>query len=275
MTTKTELQQAMNGRELTAGMRLNQLVGRIDVKKRFEEILGKKAPAFISSIISVVNAKKELQVVDPNSILAAAVIAATLDLPINPNLGFAHIVPYSGHAQFQMGWKGFVQLAIRTGLYRTMNAAEIYEGELVEYNRITGETKIDESARKSDRIVAYAAYFKLTTGFEKYLVMTVDQVTKHAKRYSRAFSKPGTPWQSDFDSMAKKTVLKLLLSKFGVLSVEMQQAVTYDQGVIDSTEKVTYPDGTDAVEAETVPIGVSEEDLKKMEEAAGTAIESE
>lgn len=240
----------MNGQQLQPAMRLNQLVGRVDVKRRFEEILGKKAPAFISSILSVASSKKELAVSDPNTILAAAVIAATLDLPINPNLGFAHIVPYSGVAQFQMGWKGFVQLAIRTGMYQTMNAAEIYEGELIKYNRITGETVIDEAQKKSDKIVAYVAYFKLTSGFEKHLLMTVDQVTAHAKRYSKSYSKPGTPWQINFDAMALKTVIKMLLSKYGVLSVEMQQAIKYDQGVIKQTpegDQVSYPDGSGEV----------------------------
>lgn len=246
MALAKNIAAAMKGNELAPTSRINDLINRMDIKKRFEEVLGKKTPGFISSILSLTNAKQELKAADPKSILSAAMIAATLDLPINPNLGFAHIVPYGGVAQFQMGWKGFVQLAIRTGLYQTMNAAEIYEGELIRYNRITGETEIDESQRKSDKIIAYVAYFKLTTGFEKYLLMTVDQVTRHARRYSKSFSKAGTPWNINFDQMALKTVIKLLLSKYGVLSVEMQQALQYDQSVISQTsegEKVEYPDG--------------------------------
>jgi recombination protein RecT len=250
--------------------RINDLVNRTDVKKRFEEVLGKKAPAFISSILSLANQKAELKAADPKSIISAAMIAATMDLTINPNLGFAHIVPYGAVAQFQMGWKGFVQLAVRTGLYQTMNAAELYEGELVTYNRITGDVIIDESKRKSDKIVAYVAYFKLTTGFEKYLLMTVDQIKKHGQRYSKSYSRAGTPWQVNFDAMALKTVLKMLLSKYGVLSVEMQKAITMDQGVVIDAEqeKVEYPDatGSDAIEAETVPPKEMENDAQAPED---------
>lgn len=266
MANPTEIKKAMNQKSLEPGDRLSTLLNRVDVRKKFEDMLGKKTPAFVSSLLSLTNAKAELKASDPMSIISAAAIAATLDLPINPNLGFAHIVPYSGVAQFQMGWKGFVQLAIRTGLYQTMNAAEIYEGELVSYNRITGETLIDESKRTSGKVVAYVAYFKLTTGFEKYLLMTVEQVTRHAKRYSKAFNKAGAPWQINFEAMALKTVLKMLLSKYGALSIEMQKALTYDQGVVTQTEegeKVEYPDGVQ--EAETIPAGaptLSEEELR-------------
>jgi recombination protein RecT len=255
MATAETLGKEIAGKTLTPTDRLDQLIGRVDIKKRFEDILGKKAPSFISSMLSLRNSNPALKASDPMSIISAAAIAATLDLPINPNLGFAHIVPYSGVAQFQMGWKGFVQLAIRTGLYQTMNAAEIYEGELVKYNRVTGETVIDESQRKSDKVVAYVAYFKLTTGFEKYLLMSVEQVTKHAKKYSKSFSKPGTPWQINFDAMALKTVMKLLLSKYGILSIELQKALQYDQSVVTETvegEKVTYPDGGDVIDATPV-----------------------
>lgn len=253
MAKPQDIQKAMESKELAPTDRLSVMLSRADIKKRFEEILGKKAPSFISSLISLTNSNSALKASDPKSIISAAAIAATLDLPVNPSLGFAHIVPYSGVAQFQMGWKGFVQLAIRTGLYKTMNAAEIYEGELIAYNRITGETLIDESQRKSDKVVAYAAYFKLTTGFEKYLVMTVPQVQAHGKRYSKSFTRPTGAWTTNFEAMALKTVLKLLLSKYGILSVEMQKALAYDQGVVTDTpegEKIEYPDGV--IDAETI-----------------------
>jgi len=238
------------------------MLARVDVKKRFEELLKDKAPGFISSILSVVNANPMLRTADPKSIISAASIAASMDLPINSNLGFAHIVPYRDHggqaiAQFQMGWKGFVQLAIRTGLYKTINATEIYEGELVSYDRLSGDTTIDETQRKSDKIVGYIAYIKLMPGFEKTLYMTVDQVRRHAQKYSKSYSKPGTPWQVNFDAMALKTVVKLLLSKWGVLSVEMQKALQVDQGVavVDAGgEKLAFMDNPDenAIEAEAV-----------------------
>ncbi|MBL0320308.1 MAG: recombinase RecT [Alphaproteobacteria bacterium] len=265
--------------KLTNATTLNELVSNEKIKKRFDEVLGKKAPQFISSLLSLTNAKPELKAADPKTVISAAMIAATLDLPINPNLGFAYIVPYGKVASFQMGWKGFVQLAIRTGLYQTMNAAELYEGELISNNRITGEIVIDESKKKSDKIVAYVAYFKLKTGFEKYLYMTVDQVKKHASRYSKSYSRPGTPWQINFDAMALKTVLKMILSKYAILSIEMQSAITLDQGVIDSPvessadiqAQVIYPDGSDSLEP------AKEEnkntDTPKTEEMENDAIE--
>jgi recombination protein RecT len=254
--TKEIASRIKGGGQLSTSEKLGQLLDRVDIKSKFEAMLGKKAPGFMSSILSLTNAKEQLKACDPMSIIQSAAIAATLDLPINANLGFAHIVPYGGVASFQMGWRGFVQLAIRSGQFKTMNAAELYEGELISYNRITGETSIDESKRSSNKVVAYVAYFKLVTGFEKYLLMTKSQVEAHGKRYSKSFSKPGTPWQINFDAMALKTVLKMLLSKYGLLSVELQKAVTYDEGVVKETvegEKVDYPDGQEAQEAEVVP----------------------
>jgi len=280
MAQTKDIAKAMDQKQLTPTQNLGILLNQVSIKKKFEEMLGKRAPAFMSSILSLSNAKTQLRTSDPMSIIQAAAIAATLDLPINPNLGFAHIVPYAGVATFQMGWKGFVQLAIRTGMYRTMNATEIYEGELVKYNRITGETEIDESKRTSDKIVAYMAYFKLTSGFEKSLFMTVDQVTKHAKRYSKAFTKqPDSIWHTNFEAMALKTVLKLLLSKYGVLSIEMQKAVTYDEARVKETmagEIVEYPDAAAEIElGATGPLLANGAHLKQAEidEAAGTAQE--
>ena len=227
------------------------LAGLLDspqYRSRFDEMLGKKAPGFISSILSLQNVNAQLRMIaqkNPKSIVTAAAIAATLDLPINPNLGFAHIVPYGDAAQFQMGWKGFVQLAVRTNLYKTINATEVYEGELISFDRLKGEFVIDDTKRVSDKIVGYVAYFRLTSGYEKTLYMTADQVRKHAQKYSKSFNRAGTPWQVNFDAMALKTVVKLLLSKWGILSIEMQKAVQYDQAVVAETPKgevINYPD---------------------------------
>jgi recombination protein RecT len=165
-------------------------LNRDEIRKRFEQVLGKKAAGFMSSIISAVNTNDELRKADPMTIIAAAAVAASLDLPINPSLGFAHIVPYGGKAQFQMGWRGFVQLGMRSGQYKTINTCQVYEGELLESNRFTGEMFFDERKRTSDRVIGYVAYFKLINGYEKYLYMTVDQVTAHGKQYSRSLITP-------------------------------------------------------------------------------------
>jgi recombination protein RecT len=215
---------------------LANLLSGDKVKQRFNEILGKKAPGFISSVLSVANNNALLKKAKPQSVLNAAVIAATLDLPINQNLGFAYIVPYKDEAQFLLGFKGLVQLAMRSGQYKTINVNEVYEGEIKVVNRFIGEYEFPE--RTSDKIVGYMAYFKLVNGFEKYLYMSKEDCEKHGKKYSQTFKRGGGLWSTDFDAMAKKTVLKMLLSKFGILSIEMQRAQVFDQAVVrnDLTE---------------------------------------
>src|SRR5690606_18292633 len=208
---------------------INALVASANVKQRFEEMLGEKAAGFLSSVISIVNSNNQLKQCDPNKVLGCAAIAASMDLPINPNLGFAYIVPYKGEAQFQMGYRGYVQLAMRTGQYKTINATEVYEGEIESFNRITGRVTFSETGKKSDKIVGYIAYFELVNGFEKYDYMTVEEVTAHAKRFSQSFNSSHSPWKTDFNAMATKTVLKRLLSKYGILSSDMQTAQLADQ----------------------------------------------
>lgn len=215
---------------------LKGLLNAESTKKRFFEILGSKSASFISSIINVVNGNQALQEANPNTVLMSAAIAATLDLPINPNLGFAAIVPYKEKgqavAQFQMMWRGFVQLAQRSGQYRTLNTTEVYEGEIKRQNRFTGEIEFDPDGRKSDKIIGYVAYMSLLNGFEKYFYMSREECEKHAKRYSKTYQKGYGKWKDDFDAMAKKTVLKLLISKYGIMSVDMQKAVEFDQSTV-------------------------------------------
>jgi recombination protein RecT len=257
---------------------INSLLNEENVKKRFQEILGKKANGFISSVINATKNNNMLQTSDPQSILSASVVAASLDLPIDSNLGFAAIVPYKDKtgkvvAQFQMMYKGFVQLAQRSGQYKTINVCEIYEGEIESFNRITGEINFDPTKKKTDKIIGYAAYFRLANGFEKTLYMSAEDLGKHGKRFSQSFKKGYGLWVDDFDSMAMKTVLKRLLSKYGILSIDMQNAVKFDQGVIKEENgevEVEYTDAEDLTKipekqieakAEYKTIGEVEEDL--------------
>lgn len=214
----------------TTAVTLKSMLGNDNVKARFQEILGKKAPGFISSILSVANSNTLLQKADPKSVMNAAVIAATLDLPINPNLGFAYIVPYGSQGQFQLGYKGLIQLCMRSGQYAKIEVNEVYEGEVSIKNRFTGEYEFNEPV--SNKIVGYLAYFKLNNGFEKYLYMTKEECEAHGKKYSQTYKRGGGIWSSDFDAMAKKTCLKQLLSKFGIMSIEMQRAQVFDQAVV-------------------------------------------
>lgn len=219
------------------------LIGQASIKKRFEEILGQRAPGFMSSVLAVVNGNSMLREAEPQSILAASAIAASLDLPIDPNLGFAAIVPYREdgrpRAQFQMMTKGYVQLAMRTGQYRLVNVAEVYEGEIKHVDRITGEIEFDYEARKSEKIIGYAAFFRLLNGFERTEYMTIEQIHAHARRYSKSYGKPYSPWTVNAPAMERKTVLKRLISRWGIMSIQMQAAVLADQAVITET-----PDGT-------------------------------
>lgn len=225
---------------------IKSYIDKDEVKKRFSDVLGKKAPQFLASITSLISSSTNFNGVDPNTIMSSALVAATLDLPINPNLGFAYIIPYNGRdgnkAQFQMGYKGFIQLALRSGQFQTINATEVYEGEVVGLNRLTGEVKLDEGQKKSTKVVGYAAYFRLINGFEKTLYMTVEKLEDHGKRFSKSYDKENGLWKKDFHSMAMKTVLKLLLSKYGILSVDMQKAIEVDQGVIKDDNSVEYVD---------------------------------
>ena len=240
-----------------------------NIKERFHQMLGKKAAGFMSSVISVTNQNQLLQTADPMTIISAAAIAASLDLPVNPSLSFAHIVPYKDGktgkyvAQFQMGWRGFVQLAMRSGKYETINVTEVYDGELVKNNRHTGRMEFDELKKTSDKIIGYVAYFKLINGFEKYLYMTTEQVTAHGQKYSKSFGSDYGQWKKNFDSMAKKTVLKMLLSKFGLLSIEMERAVETDQAVVKDIDGTpSYIDNNNVIDAETDEVPMNEADQK-------------
>lgn len=203
-------------------------------KNKFNEILGKKAAGFMSSIIAVTNNNKLLAKAEPATVIGAAAQAAMLDLPINQSLGFAYIVPYKGAAQFQLGYKGYIQLAQRSGQYVDIGAKTVYEGELEYENRLLDKFKFGE--RTGDKVIGYLAYFRLTNGFEKMLFMELDEMIAHAKKYSNSYSGGTEKWGlADFNTMAEKTVLKRLLSKYGPLSIEsvqMSQALSNDGGVI-------------------------------------------
>lgn len=255
-----------------------------NVKRKFEELLGKRAPAFIASVLQITQSNDKLATVDPLSVFNAAAIAATMDLPLNQNLGFAYIVPYNEKqtngsykqvAQFQMGYRGFIQLAQRSGQFKTISASPIYQGQIVSNNPLSG-IEFDFSKKESELIVGYAAYFKLLNGFEKTLYMSADELKKHGLRFSQTYKKGFGLWKDDFDGMAIKTVIKLLLSKYAPLSIEMQTAVIADQSIIkdaDTTE-VTYPDNTDYVdvdkEAERLQLMLNDcksvEDVKRLQE---------
>ena len=214
---------------------LQQLMNSGAVMKKLNDVLGseKKAASFISSVISVANGNSMLRNAAPMTILGSAMVAATLDLPVVPTLGLAYIVPYKGQAQFQLGYKGLIELAERSGQFKNIIDEVVYEGQLVKKNKFTGEYEFDEDAKTSDKVLGYMARMDLVNGFSKTIFWTKEEVEAHAKKYSQAFSRGySSPWKSDFDAMARKTVLKALFSKYAPKSVAMQQAVKFDQAVI-------------------------------------------
>lgn len=241
---------------------LKALLSSPTVQKRFEEVLGKRAQQFATSILNLYNSEKMLQKTEPMSVISSAMVAASLDLPVDKNLGYAWIVPYGGKAQFQLGYKGYIQLALRTGQYKHINVIEVYEGELQKWNRLTEEFEIDFDKKQSDAVIGYAAYFELVNGFKKTVYWTKEEVEKHRKR----FSKSDFGWKNDWDAMAKKTVLKNMLAKWGILSIEMQKAV-----IEDDEERIAKEISDEEIEVidyvpepdETEGIPFSEEDDEK------------
>lgn len=221
------------------------------IKEQFDNVLKENSAVFVASIIDLYNSDKSLQKCAPQQVVMEALKAAVLKLPINKSLGFAYIVPYNESykddagkwqkkqvPQMQIGYKGLIQLAMRTGQYRIINADAVYEGELRTVNKLTGE--IDMSGQKtSDKVVGYFAHIEMLNGFTKTLFSTMDKVIAHAKKYSKSYSNEKSPWVTEFDAMAIKTVLRNLLSHYGFLSVEMIGAMDADMSADSVGESVT------------------------------------
>lgn len=227
---------------------LPQLLKLDSYRQRFNEVLGQNSATFTFSLLTIFRESDKLQKCEPESIITAAVTAAALKLPIAPQLGYAYIVPYGAKATFAIGYKGLIQLAMRSGQFKTINAAEVYDGQIKGIDFITGE--IARGDKISDKVVGYVAYIELLNGFKKSLFMTRDEMENYALRYSDSYrsdkKKTWSTWAKSFDAMAKKTVLKKLLSTYAPLSLDTQNAelataLKADQAVI-SKDNFTYPD---------------------------------
>lgn len=209
------------------------------------QTLGEKKSEFVANITTLVSNDTKLQECEANSIIFSALKATALDLPLDPNLGMAYVIPFKNtkkgikEAQFQIGYKGFTQLAIRSGQFKTINVRDVREGEIVGEDFISGEMQFKRvEGRKGKPIIGYVAYFRLINGFEKMSYWRVEELVEHAKKYSQTYTsqyqnvRDSSKWTTDFDGMAKKTVIKLLLSKYAPLSIQMQSAIKADQAVI-------------------------------------------
>lgn len=212
------------------------------VQKSFNEVLKDKATSFTANVLSLVNNDAYLAQSEPMSIITGAMTAATLDLPLDKNLGYAYLVPFKDFkngnvqkAQFILGYKGYIQLAQRSGRYKALNVTPVYEGELISWNRLTEEIDFDPEKRVSDVVIGYCGHFELLNGFKKTVYWTKQEVENHRMEHNKMKDKKALSgvWASDYDSMACKTVLRNLLSKWGILSIEMQTAEIRDERTMD------------------------------------------
>lgn len=215
-------------KSLTPVDRLKSVLKAESVQEQFQNALRDNRDQFIASLIDVYSTDRYLQECDPKRVVMEALKAATLKLPINKALGFAWIVPYKKVPQFQIGYKGYVQLAMRAGQYKYLNADLVYEGELVSTDKLTGEMDLS-GKRTTDKVLGYFAHIATINGFRKTVYWTTEQVQDHAKKFSKAYHLDTSAWQTNFDAMALKTLLRHLLSHYGVLSVEMMNAIAVDR----------------------------------------------
>ena len=297
-TTNNSVQQTNQStpaqRQQTPTQQLSAMIAGKAMQEQFKNALGDNAGTFTASLIEMVASDQNLQKCPPAQIVAEALKAASMKLPVNKSLGFAYIIPYNNKGQgmtptFQIGYKGLIQLALRTGQYRGINADVVYEGELIRADKLRGTINLD-GERKSDKVVGYFAYIELVNGFSKTLYMSVEQVAHHAIQYSRSVPRgvteeklreragqvpTGLGWWGNFDSMALKTVLRQLISKYGFMSIEMQDGVIADQAGDEATATATAAkDAMTAVSAEytevTDPAGEipeeAPEEVKENEE---------
>jgi len=240
MTTQNNNTTNTNGTmALTKVDALKNIINADSVQAQFKNALQDNSGSFVASLIDLYSGDTYLQNCEPKLVVMQALKAAVLKLPIIKSLGQAYIIPYKGKEgmvpQFQIGYKGLIQLAIRTGAYETINADVVYEGEYKTANKLTGEFDLTGMA-KSETVIGYFAYFKLSTGFSKTLFMTKERMMKHAEKYSKSFGQQYGPWKTETDKMAIKTVLTQLLTHWGFLSTEMQQAFSTDPDLAEQVQ---------------------------------------
>lgn len=230
------------------------------------------ANSFMSSVISVANGNPQLRKAEPMSIIGAAMVAATMQLQVIPTLGQCYIIPYGSKAQFQVGYLGLLQLCQRSGQFKKILAAPVHEGEYISGDEFDEDYVFDKKQRKSDKIVGYMAKFELLNGFTKVAYWDVERVKAHATKFSQAYRSGYTsPWKSDFDAMAQKTVLKSIL-KYAPKSIEMQNAVTFDQAVVNVNSSDIQDLDIDAFAPEYIDNLESEKKENIAAKAAETAV---
>lgn len=226
------------------------------VKNYINSIVGNRTSGFITSIVSAVNANSMIQECTNASIVSAALLGETLKLSPSPQLGQFYLVPYNDKekgkvAQFQLGYKGYVQLAARSGQYKHINVLPIKKGELVKFDALNEEIEVnlieDEEERENAETIGYYAFFEYLNGFRKAIYWSKKKMESHALRYSKGYAakKGYTFWEKDFDAMACKTMLRQLISKWGIMSIELEKAYTADMAIINEDLTPSYVEDED------------------------------
>jgi len=262
----------------TGLQKFNAMLENTRTQEYLTNVLGEKKQTFVSNMVALVSSNKALSECDPSTIMFSCLKATALGLAIDPSLGLAWVLPYRDNknnttvATFQLGAKAYTQLALRTAQYKKINVRDVREGEIVGEDFVSGEMQFKklEKDREKAPIVGYVAMFELINGFSKQLYMSIEEIDAHAKRFSQTYRKGYGLW-TDKDmrpKMAEKTVLKLLLSKWGVLSVEMEQAIKSDSAVLGENNSVRYVDNEeDAIDLEkAADVAKKFEDFDSAEE---------
>nr|UWF85862.1 MAG: RecT family protein [Bacteriophage sp.] len=240
--------------------RLNSYISHNATQEYLKKVLSDKKDAFVSNLVSLVANNAKLQECEPATLMYGAIRATASDLPLDPAFGCAYLIPYKNNklgiteAQFQIGYRAYGQLALRSGLFKCINDTDVREGELVNRNRLTGQIDFnfeqDDKRRSELPIIGYVSYFQLLNGFESTLYMSVEELKAHGLRYSQTYRsqyanvRDSSKWVTDFHEMCRKTVIKLHLSRKAPLSVEMQNAIRDDQAVFRSADTPEYVDTT-------------------------------
>lgn len=257
------MEQKRNQLAVSSLKAFNAVLTAENTQTYLKSVLGEKKQSFVNNITALVANNQALQACEPLTLIYASIKATALDLPLDPNLAMAHVIPYNNgktgkvEAQLQLGWRAFVQLSIRSGQFSTMNVTDVRQGELQGYNLLTGAMEFQAVENREEKpVIGYVSYFRLNNGFEKIFYMTKDQVEKHAKQYSQTYGSrypdkvAQSMWTKNFDAMAKKTVIKLLLDRWAPKSVEMRDAQLIDQAVFRTEGQADYVDNTQDAQAE-------------------------
>lgn len=252
----TALQEKKNsGGQLSLNQQLNNFLDGEKLRGRFDELLGKRAPQFVSSMVSLINANAQLQQAfyeSPMTVVQSCLKAASFDLPIDQNLGYAYIVPFRSkgkmEAQFILGWKGMHQLALRTGVYKVINVLDVRQGELKSYNRLTEEIELDfvedEDERETLPIIGYVGYYRLINGTEKTIYMSKKKIEAHERKHRKG-DYMGFGWKNDWDAMARKTVYRQLIGKWGVMSIDYRSTGEAQQLAEQMSDERFWEQGND------------------------------